>query len=92
MTTTTHLTTTTMTNTKVKVTAVRDDDLDNNNKLERKITIATDGLQPQFIRKLKHRDTTKNTETICDYIIAMNVLFQVQDGFDILLKKNSNPI
>jgi len=29
-------------------------------------------LQPQFIRKLKHRDTTKNIETICDYIIAMN--------------------
>ena len=61
-----------MTNTKVTVTAVRDDDRDNNNKLERKIAIATDGLQPQFIRKLKHRDTTKNTETICDYIIAMN--------------------
>ena len=72
MTTTTHPTTTTMTNTKVTVTAVRDDDRDNNNKLERKIAIATDGLQPQFIRKLKHRDTTKNIETICDYIIAMN--------------------
>jgi hypothetical protein len=61
-----------MTTTTTKATAAFNDD---RNKLEilleRKIAIATDGLEEQFIRRLKHVTATKNIETICNYLIAM---------------------
>lgn len=61
-----------MTTTTTKATAAFNDDRDKLEiLLERKIAIATDGLEEQFIRRLKHVTATKNIETICNYLIAM---------------------
>src|SRR5919107_3565389 len=41
-------------------------------KLERKIAIATEGLNDYVVKRLSNLKTSENIETICNYIIAMN--------------------